>query len=319
MTETVQTGLSSRKLIGESLKLMLGDRDDIEPMVGIEDDSENQTWSGIFNHVLKTARLATYLAQKLKERGENVDPNLIKAVILASHSGRRTWDELKSNQQKPKNDTELALAAARDANFPDNFIDILEAHAVGDTYDYSDMDTWEKKLTMYADFRTTQDIVSLDDRFRDIEARGVPSGRVTQEWVENTRSWAHGVEEEIFEIIDDIKPEDITDGNLPTPLWEAYLRRLYIQDAEQGIMNRIDEAQRKLEACTNNAERERVRADLLAQIKPNTWWGDYVARMLNNNPTISVNSKDSPSIGKQQGIRRAIAYFTGYNLANDAI
>jgi predicted porin len=62
-------------------------------MVGLEKAEENREWSGIFNHILKTARVATFLAERLKEVGVPIDPNNVLNTILVSHSGRRQWDE----------------------------------------------------------------------------------------------------------------------------------------------------------------------------------------------------------------------------------
>ncbi|KXK09380.1 MAG: hypothetical protein UZ22_OP11002001062 [Microgenomates bacterium OLB23] len=60
------------------------------------------------------------------------------------------------------------------------------------------MNTWEKKLALYADFRVSQVVTSLDERFNDLQERGVTMGRLTQQWIDDTKKWAQSVEDEIF-------------------------------------------------------------------------------------------------------------------------
>ncbi|KXK09381.1 MAG: hypothetical protein UZ22_OP11002001063 [Microgenomates bacterium OLB23] len=62
-------------------------------LIGLEDVEDNKEWSGLFNHILLTARVASYLGRELQKIGEHVDVHLLKAAILSSHSGRRKWDE----------------------------------------------------------------------------------------------------------------------------------------------------------------------------------------------------------------------------------
>src|SRR5438477_10186277 len=62
-------------------------------MIGLENAIDNQEWAGIFNHILKTARIATFLGEQLHDKGETVDTDCILNTILVSHAGRRQYDE----------------------------------------------------------------------------------------------------------------------------------------------------------------------------------------------------------------------------------
>jgi hypothetical protein len=62
-------------------------------MVGLVDSVDNREWAGIFNHFVKTARIATYLGRELQDNGVEVDTILLLNAILISHAGRRQWDE----------------------------------------------------------------------------------------------------------------------------------------------------------------------------------------------------------------------------------
>ena len=274
-------------------------------MVGLEDREDNKEWSGIFNHIVTTARVATFLAERLKEKGEAVDPTLVLNTILVSHCGRRQWDEAhwypdvveNASEKAGSNDQPLAQKILQEAGFEQTIMDTIEAHGVGTTYPIEAMDTWEKKLCMYADFRVGQQIMSLEERFSDME-RGIASGRVTQEQFDAIRQWADATGDEIFSRLD-ITPDMITNQNPPIPHWERHVRRLYIQDAEQGIFARISELNEKL------ARGEVTKEDIKREFPPNTWWGKYT---LDRYATQNGKSYQ-PREGKQMGIVRAIEFY----------
>ncbi len=282
-------------------------------LIGLENVEDNKEWSGLFNHVLLTARVASYLGRELQKAGVPVDVNLLKAAILSSHSGRRMWDE--SNWYKEavpdyetkqgKTDTDLALDLLRSAHLPDELIETVEAHAIGKPYPYEKMDSWEKKLALYADFRVSQAVTGLDERFDDLQARAVPSGRFTQTWVDNTRDWAQGVEAEVFSKLPHIKPESITNEYPPMPVWEGYLRRLYVQDAEAGIFNKISEFEAEINRATTPEDKVRANLRMETEFPENTWWGGYVRDLFSR-------QKDQPHMAsdKKLGVARAIEYYS---------
>lgn len=206
-------------------------------MIGLKDAQDNKEWAGIFNHFVTTARVATFLAEKLGRSGENVDPNIVLNTILVSHSGRRQWDEanwypkvVENAQDKVKRgDTKLTLDIVKNANIQPEIVDVIEAHGIGGDYPFSRMDTWEKKLAMYSDFRVSQTISPLKTRFEDLSRRAVPAGRITQEMLDQIENWAYGVEREIFSkplLKSDgtpLKPEDITNDYPTQPRWERHI------------------------------------------------------------------------------------------------
>ncbi len=282
-------------------------------LIGLENVEDNKEWSGLFNHVLLTARVASHLGRELQKVGEHVDINLLKAAILSSHSGRRMWDE--SNWYKDavpdykskqgKTDTDLTLDLLRKAQLPEELIETVEAHAIGNPYPYEKMDTWEKKLALYADFRVSQIVTTLNERFNDLQERGVTMGRFTQQWIDDTRNWAQGVEDEIFSKLENIKPESITNDNPPMPLWEGYLRRLYIQDAEAGIFNKISKFEEEINRAATEEEKVKAKLQMETDFPVNTWWGRYVRELFYNRKEPSRKSNN-----KNLGISRAIEYYS---------
>src|SRR5260221_10694802 len=215
-------------------------------MIGLRNATDNQEWSGIFNHILKTARVATYLGELLRKTGEKVDPDCILNTILVSHAGRRQYDEATwypsvvpdAAQKVEAGDTVITLGLLSHAHIPPVIIEGVKAHGIGATYPVGQMDTWETILPAYADFRVSQHVMSLQERFDDLTRRGVATGRFTQSYLKILEKWAFQAERSIFSKLQ-MRPEDITDHNPSMSRWEGYLRRLYINDAEKDIFENI--------------------------------------------------------------------------------
>src|SRR5260221_1639195 len=156
-------------------------------MIGLKNAADNQEWAGIFNHILKTARVATYLGELLRKEGEVVDLDCVLNTILVSHAGRRQYDEATwypsvvpdAAQKVEGGDTAIALGLLSHAHIPPLITEGVKAHG-GATYPVGQIDTWEKILTAYADFRVSQHVMSLQERFDDLTRRGVAAGRLTQ-------------------------------------------------------------------------------------------------------------------------------------------
>ncbi|MEK7573631.1 MAG: hypothetical protein AAB531_04370 [Patescibacteria group bacterium] len=285
-------------------------------MAGLEEREDNKEWAGIFNHLVKTARVSTFLAQELQKVGENVNPNLILNTVLISHAGRRQWDEanwypeaVENAEEKAKmGDQPLAIPVLEKAGTPTEIMEIVESHAVGTQYPIERMDTWEKKLALYADFRVSQNLMNLDERFEDLSKRAVPAGRLTKEQLDAIEAWARKTEEEIFSRIS-ITPAEITDNFPPQPRWERYIRRLYINDAEEGIFARLNTLHDALKAEDNftfspeGFQGVIKRMDL--EFPENTWWGKYVRQLYKDRHGVPFH----PRIGKQRGITRAIEFY----------
>ena len=291
-------------------------------MVGLREVHENKEWSGIFNHVVKTARVATYLAERLKVLGADVDPKEVLNSILVSHSGRRQWDEARwypkdsvdAEEKIKKGDTVLSLDLLRDSGVSPIIIENVAGH--GTKNPSVDLNTWEKKLALYADFRTSQDIMPLDERFKGLQ-RAVDDGRVMQEELNTLKEWAHSVEVDIFEKFVDkrngvlLEAADLNNEFPKQPAWEKYIRRLYIQDAEEGVYEKLDDFERRIMLAVSDEEVEKIAQEVSKQFPENTWWGKYIRDLY-------VKQGEKPNLQSDQsgkiGMDRAIAFFESLDL-----
>lgn len=281
--------------------------------VSLKERGENKEWSGMFNHLTKTARVAVYLAEELKKRGENVIPDLILNTILVSHVGRRQWDEARwypdavdqAQEKIDLGDFQLALSILGSAGLSQEVMEGVDAHGAGINYPFEKMDTWEKKLALYADHRVAQNVTSLRERF-DALAQSVSGGRFTQEQLDAIKAFDYQIEEEIFSKLS-IKPEDITDDFPPQPRWEQYIRRCYINDAERGIFSRLSELYTALyEHVITHGEIDQTIIDTLSKEFPeDTWWGSFVRALYKARKGIPLH----PQAGKQIGMARAIQFY----------
>ncbi|HYT40892.1 MAG TPA: hypothetical protein VEP90_00980 [Methylomirabilota bacterium] len=278
-------------------------------MVGLQDAVDNQEWAGIFNHILMTARVATFLGEKLREKGEAVDPDCILNTILVSHAGRRQYDEAtwypsivpNASWKVEVGDTAITRDLLSDAHISPIIVENVKAHGVGDTYPINQMNTWEKILPSYADFRVSQHIMPLEDRFDDLERRGVTTGRFTKNHLDVLKEWAFRIENKIFSKLQ-INPEHITDTNPSVPRWERYLRRLYINDAEEAIFMSISRSYQE-------SVRDEPNVAKFDKGFSKAWWERYVSNLYEfqqGTPYVLVEEKRRK---KLYGIGRAIAFF----------
>jgi len=287
-------------------------------MIGLENQNENQEWSGMFNHYVKVAGAALELGKLLKLNGKDIDLQMIVDTVMLSHSGRRQYDEAvwysdevnkfgNAKERIDMGDTAIGLANMADKNLSPKLIEMVLMHSVGSPGVPFDMaKTWNQKLPMYLDFRISQGAMSLEQRFIDLQ-RGVVAGRYTQEFLDTLHDWALGTEKELFEelkidsyesLVKDqknlatriniakklgklstesetvelsheellsklqINPEDINDKFLQPERWERYVRRLYINDAEENIFVRMGQIE-------GDAEK------MGKEFPENKWWGQY--------------------------------------------
>lgn len=255
-------------------------------MVGLKNMEDNKEWAGMFNHVLRTSRLSSFLAQGLREKGIDVDPKIVLNTVLVSHSGRRQWDESRwypnavedAENKKMKTDTEISIELLEKAGISSTIIENVRSHDHRQYPPEKLKDNWITKIVIYADYRTSQNVMSLTERFDDLEKRAVPTGRITKEELGNLRIFFKKVEEEIFAILGDIKPEDITDAYPKAPLWENYIRRLYIQDAEESIFEKYSELQSQLKNGSAE-EKSTAKAEIDSLFPETSWWGNYVREL----------------------------------------
>ncbi|SRR6266705_356298 len=278
-------------------------------MVGLEDAADNQEWAGIFNHILTTARVAAFLGERLREKGEVVDPDCILNTVLVSHAGRRQYDEAtwyplvvpNASWKVEVGDKAITLGLLSDAQISPIIVENVMAHGVGDTHPISQMNTWEKILPSYADFRVSQQIMPLKERFDDLERRGVIAGRFTKNHIDTLREWAFHIESKIFSRLQ-IKPEHITDTNPSIPRWERYLRRLYVNDAEQAIFMSIARSYQE-------SGGERPGASMYDKGSSKTWWEGYVESLYEYQKGIPYVQTEEKRQKKFFGIERTIAFF----------
>jgi len=97
-----------------------------------------------------------------------------------------------------------------------------------------------------------------------------------------------------------LHPEDINDRLLQPEWWERYIRRLYINDAEQGIFARLSELHKDIsEGRVSSEER------LEKEFPENTWWGKYARELYDKRQGKPLH----PRLHKQLGINRAIEFY----------
>ncbi len=187
----------------------------------------------IVNHSMVVAKLAVFLAQKLKEKGEAVDLNLVRGACLL-HDIAKICDfkELDCNrfgQPVPAEDKE------KWRRLREKYKGIPHEHAAYDIlkekypalamavkkHRYLDIlnenekpDTWEEKLVYYADKRVLHDkIVTLEERLTEGHKRNAflhkSQARMKNVEVE-VDPLIYNLEKEIFDKIG-LNPLDITD------------------------------------------------------------------------------------------------------------
>lgn len=271
--------------------------------------ADNQEWAGIFNHVLTTARVATFLGEQLREKGEAIDSDCILNTILVSHAGRRQYDEATwyplvvsdAARKREAGDTAITLHLLANTRISPTIVENARAHGIGNAYPISQMDTWEKILSAYADFRVSQHVMSLQERFDDLERRGVAAGRFSRDNLRALKEWAFQTERRIFSKLQ-IKPEHIADHHPAPPWWERYLRRLYVNDAEKDIFANLSRLYQILEKEeSNGAERNR---DVLG-----SWWEKYVRELYEAQRGRPYQQTKEKRWNKAVGIERAIGFF----------
>lgn len=288
-------------------------------MVGLREAKENQEWSGIFNHIMTTARLATFLAQKMKEAGVVIDPGIVLNTILVSHSGRRQWDEAKwypdsvpdAEKKAKMGDTKISLELLANAGISPTIIENVSAH---DVFKEGDIDhtlnTPEKEVALYADYRTSQNIMPLEQRVADLQ-RAVDQGRITAQQLEQIKTWSQAVEQRIFSKLNNsagtgkITAEMINDNFPPAPRWERYIRRLYVQDAEGEIFKKIGEYEQKIADAETEADHQTLELAMEKDFPKSTWWGRYVRDLY-------IKQRGVPKLKRKKGefgVARAQAFF----------
>lgn len=112
---------------------------------------------------------------------------------------------------------------------------------------------------------------------------------------------------EAYLVSSGIDPDNINDETVPAPRWERYLRRLYINDAEEGIFEKFKESiQKDIDYDQFLANSEVANFSFLDKPFPeDSWWGSSVREIYKSQIGIFYKSDK----GKPQGIQRAIEFF----------
>lgn len=146
-------------------------------MFGLTDWRDNREWAGIANHNFLTGRYATRLSLAMAEAGYNTNPQLVaNTMSTVSHAGRRRWDEANwypdivpdPEIQRFSNET-LGLRLI-DGKVPADVFTLITAlaHNVeGFSVDSSVYASWDYRLAVYVDHRTTQRYEPLHTRMGD--------------------------------------------------------------------------------------------------------------------------------------------------------
>jgi len=278
------------------------------------------------NHILRTARVATFLAERLKNTGVEIDPQIVLNTILVSHSGRRQWDEARwypdsvanSAEKVEKGDHGIGVELIKNAGISSTIIDNVASSSPFSNGDpYVTLDTLEKQAVMYADYRTSQHVMSLDERFHDLQ-RVVDDGRITQAQLEELKLWAVDIETQIFSHFKSeekgtlLDTGDITDEYPKEPGWEKYIRRLYVQDAEQGIFDKLAKFEERIVSASSEEEADAIEEEVAATFPEEKWWGKYIRNLYIQQSGPNLETDAHGNIGTE----RAIAFFSSLDIGD---
>jgi uncharacterized protein len=182
-------------------------------------------------HMKAVARVAVFLAKKLKEKGIHVDVGLAERAALlhdllrsanfedfgmqkdASMEDIEFWKQMKHKYGNIHHGESAADILAD--KYPE-VAEVIKGHITENIKDSLPAASWELKILVYADSRVVHDrIVSMAERDRDIDKR---HGKFYDElkkstgidYKKKTRETLRNVEKEIFEKLD-ITPEDVNE------------------------------------------------------------------------------------------------------------
>ena len=170
-------------------------------------------------HSLKVAKISYFLAQKLSEAGEIIDPETVWIAGMVhdfmrivdfnttpkeggTEEDRMIWEELRKSYSGHHADVGAEILEERGEKALAKIIRKHKYEAI-----LSDPPrTWEEKLLYYADKRVAHDqIVSLSERLEEGRRRHFP-GKPLDNEEEKRRKAIHALEKEIFDRIE-MNPE----------------------------------------------------------------------------------------------------------------
>jgi len=152
----------------------------------------------IKSHSFKVRDISVLLAKELNEKGEELNVELVEVSALLH-------DIAKIKCIKSGGHDKAGAEILRNMGY-DRVADIVEQH-VDLWKDYEKIT--EEDIVNYSDKRVMHDkIVSLSERFEDIEERYISTNRATSEQINFTKQQTYRLEKKIFKYVD-FSPDDL--------------------------------------------------------------------------------------------------------------
>lgn len=165
---------------------------------------QNQTPERVINHSLQVAKVAVFIAEKLKEKGVEINTALVQAAALL-HDIKRAEKSEKGHH-----------ILGHDLLFPTypEIAKIIKCHIPMCVTPPSSLHSWEAKVVFYADKRIEDNkIVSLERRYEYIIEKCTQRGKLNiLDEIKESFPHAQALEREIFNIIDaDVSLDELKD------------------------------------------------------------------------------------------------------------
>jgi len=182
-------------------------------------------------HMRQVAKVAVFLAKKLKEKGIHVDVGLAERSALL-HDLFRTANFENLDMQKDADADDIEFWNQLKHKYPDThhgdiaadilkdkypeIAEVIRGHAIENIKNNVLNAKWEVKILVYSDARVVHDkIVSLAERIKDSDVRHKPfydelKKKTGLDYLTIIRKNILKVENEMFEIID-AKPEEVNE------------------------------------------------------------------------------------------------------------
>lgn len=199
-------------------------------------------------------------------------------------------------------DLQRGVVAGR---YTQEFLDSLHVWAIGreqELFDALHIPSYEAVTGNPQNLRARIDTAIKLGKFSEDEAKALRETKLykPKSGKEGDVAEVVGLSHEDFLAKLQLHPEDINDRLLQPERWERKIRRLYINDAEQGIFDRLSRLHKDiLEGKTGSQE------DLEKEFPQNTWWGKYARELYDKRQGVPLH----PNARKQAGIARAIKFY----------
>ncbi len=102
-----------------------------------------------------------------------------------------------------------------------------------------------------------------------------------------------------------LDPATWTENTVTAPRWERYLRRLYVQDAEEEIFTKVRDAKETLRWDYLDRKKKQKEYPFWNEFNQNSWWGKAVVEIYRSRKGKPQHAKHE----KPEGIDRAILFF----------